>query len=281
MAPATTPRLSAEEFLLFNELLEAEYGLSFPDHKREVLESRLRPRLEALHLSNFMEYYLTVLADGGAERRELARATTNNHTYFFRESAQFEALFEQGLSLLRSGAVLPGGLRLLCAGCSSGEEAYTLNFYAFDGRVAPHDLQVHVDAFDLDDARVTMARGGEYRERSLRHMGAERVSRYLTEVGPDRYRVHDQYRAGIRFSWGNLVVLPSFQRPLPYDAVFCRNVLIYFSPAALQRAVMNLAHVLRPGGLLFLGHSESIIGMFDCFEAVRLKDIVAYRKVVP
>lgn len=112
-------------------------------------------------------------------------------------------------------------------------------------------------------------------------MGAERVSRYLTEVGPDRYRVHDQYRAGIRFSWGNLVVLPSFQRPLPYDAVFCRNVLIYFSPAALQRAVMNLAHVLRPGGLLFLGHSESIIGMFDCFEAVRLKDIVAYRKVVP
>ena len=83
---------------------------------------------------------------------------------------------------------------------------------------------------------------------------------------------------GVRFSWGNAVDLRSFQQPLSYDVVVCRNVLIYFSHRGLERAVENFSQVLRLGGLLFLGHSESIIGMFGAFETVRVGGIVAYRR---
>jgi chemotaxis methyl-accepting protein methylase len=85
----------------------------------------------------------------------------------------------------------------------------------------------------------------------------------------------------VHFSPGNILEKETFQRPVAYDVVFCRNVLIYFSEAALHRAIDNFASVLRPGGLLFLGHSESIIGLSPYFETVRLERCIAYKRVIP
>ena len=105
------------------------------------------------------------------------------------------------------------------------------------------------------------------------------MARYLRPSGEARYAVAEGFREAVTFGWGNLVDASTLPRQVPYDAIFCRNVLIYFSERSLRRAITNLLGVLRPGGLLFLGHSESVIGMFPELETVRLGPCVVYRKV--
>ncbi len=267
-----------EAYHLLNELLERRFGLSFPPHRRPTLETRLQPRLRALNLGSFLDYYATLLVPGAPEYRHLANAVTNNETYFFRETDQFEALIGAGLAELARAPAVADRLRILSAGCSSGEEAFTLSFYADRAWSGGGRLPVEVDAFDLDAERVAIAQRGECRARSLRQMTPEQVGRYLTRLGEDSWQVRPAWRQRVAFAAGNIVELGTFRRPLTYDAVFCRNVLIYFSEQSLRRAVRNFLAVLRPGGLLFLGHSESVIGMFPELPAVRVGDVIAYRK---
>jgi chemotaxis protein methyltransferase CheR len=269
--------LTDEGLHLLNEVLERQFGLVFPPHRRSVLEARLQPRLRALNLDNVLDYCTLLHVHGNGELDQLACAVTNNETYFFRERDQIDALFTHGVPLLRPGLAAPGRLRILSAGCSSGEEAFTIGFCSREaGRP---DLAVQIDAFDLDTDRVAIARRAEYRPRSLRQMTAGEIARYLRPTGAERHAVREPFRAGVFFARGNLVDAASFRRSQPYDAVFCRNVLIYFSERSLRLAVTNLLSVLRPGGLLFLGHSESLIGMFPTLETVRLGPCIAYRKV--
>ncbi len=271
--------LSLEELALFNELFSQRFGLFFPDHKREILESRLLPRLRANHLQRFMDYYLLLQYDLKRELDPLVRAITNNESYFFRETAQFEALQGEELHALRSGGV-PGRLRLLSAGCSSGEEPYTLNIYlrrALFGQAA--DEALAVDAIDIDTERLDMARDALYRLSSLRTLNEEQIGRYFVRHDDEVFELRPPFRQGVGFTEGNILDLDTFRPAAPYDVVFCRNVLIYFSEPALKTAIGNFAEIVRRGGLLFLGHSESIIGLTKAFQAERLGQSIAYRKV--
>jgi chemotaxis protein methyltransferase CheR len=276
---APGPELTVEEFLLLNELIAGEIGISFPDHKRELLASRLRPRLQALRLRRYFDYYLQVRCDLDGERARLAELVTNHETYFFREMEQIEALFEHGLPGLRAAAATPGMLRLLSAGCSGGEEAYTLGLCARRRFAAVAGSTLTIDAFDVDASRVAMAQQAVYGPGAFRATPVELRERYFTPRGTDRWELKPAYRTGSRFYWGNIVALETFAPAVPYDAVFCRNVLIYFSEPALHRAVDHFAEVLRPGGLLLLGACESIIGLSSRFETVRLGSSIAYRRI--
>ncbi len=271
MEPSTRS-MTQEEYLLLNELISQQFGITFPEHKRTMLETRLRGRLQALHLPRFLDYYLQLQRDPNGERRKLAELVTNNETYFFREPQQFDALFDEAGRLPWPSRTL----RLLCAGCSSGEEAYTL---AILGRRNAGGRTVEVDAFDIDAGRIEMARHAEYGRFSLRSLTLEQVGQYFTPMERDRWSLRSPFRAGVRFAWGNILDPNTFPAAAPYDAIFCRNVLIYFSEAALRTAVRQFAAVLRPGGLLFLGVSESIIGLSQQFETVRLGRTIAYRRV--
>lgn len=273
------PSLSLEELALFNELFSNRFGLYFPDHKREILESRLLPRLRANHLQRFMDYYLLLQYDLDRELDPLVRAITNNESYFFRETAQFEALQGEELAKLRAGGV-PGRLRMLSAGCSSGEEPYTLNTFlrrALFGLVA--DAALAIEGIDIDTERLAMAQEAVYRLASLRTLADEQISRYFQRRADESFELKPPFRQGVTFREGNILKLDSFRPPAPYDVVFCRNVLIYFSEPALKAAIENFAQIVRPGGLLFLGHSESIIGLTKAFQAERLGQCIAYRKV--
>lgn len=269
--------LSLEELALFNELFSSKFGLYFPDHKREILESRLLPRLRANHLQRFMDYYLLLQYDLASEIDPLVRAITNNESYFFRETAQFDALQASELQRLREGGV-PGRLRILSAGCSSGEEPYSLNIFLRRALFGPVDEVLRIDAVDIDTERVEMARNAVYRPSSLRTLSEDDIRRYFTDLGEARYELRQGFRQGVRFSEGNILKLESFLSAAPYDAVFCRNVLIYFSEPALKATIENFSKVVRPGGLLFLGHSESIIGLTSAFQAERLGQCIAYRR---
>jgi chemotaxis protein methyltransferase CheR len=269
--------MTQEEYLLLNELISTQFGIYFSDHKREVLEARLRPRLQALHLPRYLDYYLQLRCDADGERQRLAELVTNNETYFFREAHQFEALFGPALDELRMHAVLPGTLRVLSAGCSSGEEPYTLSILAQRNAVRMAGTTLSVDAFDIDSQRLEMARRAEYGKGSLRSVEPELVDLLFTRAG-ERYLLRPGFRAGVRFTPGNILEVNSYLPAVPFDVVFCRNVLIYFSEVALHRALAHFARVLRCGGILFLGHAESIIGLTDRFETVVLGQTIAYRR---
>jgi chemotaxis protein methyltransferase CheR len=271
--PAT---MTAEEHLLLNEVIERQFGLSFAPAKKEFLESRLRPRLLSLHLRRFIDYYLLLQVDLEGELEHLARLITNNETYFFREVYQFEGLFADGVSQLKQSG-WSGELRMLCAGCSSGEEPYTLNIFARQSGIA--GLRWSIDAFDIDVDRLKMAREAIYGVGSLRSTTDEQRAQYFSGFAADRWQLRRTQREGVCFSYGNILDLESFRRPQPYDVIFCRNVLIYFSEGAFQHAIANFARAQRPGGRLFIGHSESLIGKSDRFETVRLERCIAYRKL--
>lgn len=271
-----SPAMTLEEFHLLNEILESRFGLRFSESNRDLLAHRLARRLDSLYLGSFMEYYTLLATSPNGETSELAQAVTNNETYFFRERAQFEALVGHGIAVLRPALSLPSSLRVLCAGCSSGEEAYTMAFYLSDHASALQGLVPAIDAFDIDEARVAMARRRRYRRRSVREMTRAQIARYLIEEDGG-FEVKSEYQ-GITFNVGNMIDATTFVRPVRYDAVFCRNVLIYFSEAARRKTILNFARALRPGGLLFLGHSESIIGQFAEFEAVRVGSCIVYQR---
>lgn len=269
-----------EEHRLLDELITRSFGLTFPSNRREILRLRLEPRLRELKLRRFMDYYLTLQCDGGSTRKELCQLVsriTNNETYFFREVEPIRSFYRGALRELNVAAGNGSELRILCAGCSSGEEAYTLGMIAREERCCLAGLPVEIHAFDVDGCRLTMAQHAVYGKGSLRALDAGRLATCFEPVNGGLHRLRPEHRQGVYFFEGNIVRPDSYCRALPYDAIFCRNVLIYFSEEAVRRAVESFARVLRPGGLLFLGHSESIIGLHPAFEAVRVERSIAYR----
>ena len=260
-----------------NTLLEERFGIHFPDYRRIVLENRLQARLQALDLNCFEEYCEHLTRDE-AELERFVSAVTNNETHFFRAREQLDTLFGAGLDVLRDGLVLDDRVRILSAACSSGEEPYSIAFCASEARLALQGLEVHVDAFDIDRERLQFAESGACSRRSAQMLSPQQAARYLDKEA-DRVMIRAEFRKRVRFSWGNLIDARTFAPSMPYDAVFCRNALIYFSPTAQRRAIDNLASVLRPGGLLFLGHAESGVGALPNLETVRIGNCLAYRRV--
>lgn len=273
-------RMTQEEFQLFNELLDTHFGLCFPESKKDILESRLKPRLDALKMSHYIDYYFTLQynSNGSHEIDHLARLVTNNESYFFRETHQFEALFNYALDDIKKMCISPNTIRILCAGCSTGEEPYTLNIYAKENLYQMWGYNVEINAFDIDTNALHTAKKAAYGPNSFRFTDSEKMIRYFKKYHENHYSVKESFRKGITFDRGNILKFETYNRPIPYDAVFCRNVLIYFSEVSLHKAVDNFARSLRPGGILFLGHSESIIGVSDKFEAIRLGNCIAYRR---
>ena len=271
--------MTHEEFELINELLTKEFGLYFPAHKKDILEFCLRPRIEANRLKGYTDYYLLLQYNSVVEKEQLMRAVTNNETYFFRETGQFDSLLEHGMEELKPGVGRPGTIAILCAGCSSGEEAYTLNIYLKENQFRFWGFNTVLEAFDLDSTRIDIAKRAEYSQNSFRGMDHKKIEHYFMPEKNSMRELKSGYRQGVSFSWGNILELFTYYKQLPFDCVFCRNVLIYFSEPALHKAVENFARCLRPGGYLFLGHSESIIGVSQKFEPVRIGTCIAYRRV--
>ncbi|MEP6687970.1 MAG: protein-glutamate O-methyltransferase CheR [Gemmatimonadales bacterium] len=265
------------EWRLLTGLIESRFGLCFPGIRREILESRLRARLQELHLESYNEYYryLRTHPDREAEFTHLACRITNNETYFFREAHQFAVLTRDILPpLLPQLRSRP--LRLLSAGCSSGEEAYSLAITLQNAGLERSGVAWGIDACDVNADRIARARAGVYEESALRACDAQARARYFTQTGT-RFRLNESHRAGVRFFEANLALPGAPIQPGIYDAIFCRNLLIYFSTEAFDGLIRQFAGWLRPGGYLLLGHAESLIDRGTEFEPVCLPDAVVYR----
>lgn len=267
----------AADLKLLGDLIQERFGLTFDGVRREILAARLGPRLRELRLDSARAYYeyLRFHPMRDAEFDRLPALVTNNETYFFRETRQFDILVDHVLPERR--ALAHGGpIRVLSAGCSSGEEPYSIGIALQNAGHAPGRVW-EMDACDLNPERIARAKEAAYEEGSLRACDPEMRKRYFTVEG-EKHRLRERYRAGIRFFQANLLAPGFALERAAYDVVLCRNLLIYFGDAAFDRAIGLLGRSLRPGGYLFLGHSESLFDRGTDLVPVVVGGSVVYRK---
>jgi len=268
------------DWKLLTDLLAERFGLTFSGPRQEILAARLRPRLEALHLEGLREYYHYLCFHPGREEEfcELTRRITNNETYFFREGAQLDAIVQHVLpesaQLMRERP-----LRILSAACSSGEEPYSLSVRLVDSGSELLGAKWEIDACDLNPARLEAARRAIYEGFSFRNCDEETRRRCFQEVEPGRFLLRERYRRAVRFFHANLAGPFAGIGWGSYDVILCRNLLIYFDPEGFDRLISRFAQLLRPGGYLFLGHSESLFDRGPGFEPVYFSDCMAYRRI--
>jgi len=266
------------ECKLLADLVQERFGLWFAGARQEILLARLRSRMAALRLSTLLDYYhyLRCHPDRDDEFGRLACLLTNNETYFFREAHHFEIIARHVVPAL-ADALRTRPLRVLSAGCSSGEEPYSLAIALHDAGLELRGIDWLIDACDLNRERISRARDALYEGGSLRACDDEARRRYF-ERQDGRHRLRERYRKGVRFFEANLAAPSGGIGWPPYDVILCRNLLIYFDDAGFDRTVRLLARELVPGGWLLLGHSESLISRSDEFAPVWLEGAMIYRK---
>ena len=273
--------LTEEEFRLLRDLIHEKFGLFFDDNQRASLRARLQGRLKSRGLRSFEEYFhhLRFGPDRADELTSMVSHLTNNETYFYREGPQLEVFAEHILRQLKERKTRTGErtLRLLSAGCSTGEEAYTLAMIVFDSGQFFWNWDVEVVGLDVDTTALEKARRGVYQHNSFRSLAPAVKARHFVAAGPNAFQVKEPIRRMVSWRRGNLVEPASFEGLAPLDAIFCRNVLIYFSDAMILRVVRIFRNVLAPGGYLCLGHAESLSRITDLFLPVRFQGAMGYQ----
>jgi chemotaxis protein methyltransferase CheR len=274
--------MSREERHLLADLFLQSCGFVLRDDLSFVAERRLAPRLEALGLRDFGAYHRFLRFDPrGPEELETAIDLLVPHeTYFFREPQQLEAFETEVLPTVETRATRTRRLTLWSAGCSTGEEPYTLAMLLVDRpSLAGWDLDVL--GTDLSKKSLTQARHAEYGSTALRATSPEQLARYFEPLPNARHRVKDAYRAPVRFGQLNLLDEKAAALLPRFDVIVCRNVLIYFDTATRRRVVDLFFERLLPGGFLLLGHSENLLSLSTRFEIVQLAGDLVYRRPAP
>jgi chemotaxis protein methyltransferase CheR len=270
--------MSEEEFRLLRDLVQAHCGIHFREDMKYLLARRLAPRLAALGLRGFDEYYRHLRFDPGADG-ELEAATdllTTNETYFFREPLQLRAFAREILPAAANDLAPLRRLRILSAGCSTGEEPYTLAVLVKDSGLFD-GWDIEIVGADVSRRCLAQARAASYGEHAFRSPDSEAVRRWAHLRG-GKWVIDDAIRRMVRFSAENLVAPRALASVPRLDVVFCRNVMIYFDVAARRRALRRLHERMRDGAWLLLGHSESLLNVTADFEIVHLRHDLVYRK---
>lgn len=253
--------ITPEEFTNISRLVYTRFGINLTEKKVTLVKGRLNKIIKTKGYTSFQEYYDAVLADtSGKELLELVDRISTNHTYFYREGDHFTVLRERILpELMNTGRISDiSDLRLWCAGCSSGEEAYTLAMemkeFCRERMKRPERV---ILATDISLTALENAQRGEYAAERLRELVPEKRSRYFQLTPTGTYRVKDDLRSVILFKRLNLMS-DTYPFKGRFQIIFCRNVMIYFDKPTKDRLVQRMTDLLVPGGYLFIGHSESL-----------------------
>ncbi len=276
---ASRPEMSPEEFRLIRDLVYDHCGILYRDEMKFVMERRLWPRLELLHLADYAGYhrYLRYDPSRRAELDVAIEALTTNETYFFREPLQLQALTDELLPLYAARNERTRRLRIWSAGCSTGEEAYTLAMLVQEsGRFEGWDVEIY--GTDISKKVLATARRAEYGPSSLRATTSLQQARHFDTAANGKAVVKPALRAMVSFGQLNLLDEEMTALVAKMDLVMCRNVMIYFDPPARRRVLKAFYDRLVEGGHLLLGHSESLINLTAEFELVHLKTDLVYRK---
>lgn len=248
---AMTPQL----FVLFSTLVEDTAGVVYGTHERELFANKITDHAVEVGYDSLLDYYYHLRYDDrdGVELRRLIECLLVHETYFFRELAPLAALVDHHLAPRVSQR---GRARVWSAACASGEEPYTLAMLLDDRGLLEH---VEIVASDLSTTALARAMSGRHGRRSLRDGHPQQLAARYLESSREGLLVAPKIRDAVRFERANLVDDAAVARLGTFDAILCRNVLIYFRDARIVRVVERLARALAPGGLLAVGVSESLL----------------------
>jgi chemotaxis protein methyltransferase CheR len=270
--------MTPEEARLIQELIVEFCGLSYGLDSSFFLERRIGPRLEALGLQSARDYYHYLRYDPGgpAEIETLVERLTTHETYLFRESYQLDAFRLEILPEIIARDDGTKNITIWSAGCSTGEEAYTLAILLKEDARLRNWTQ-RVIGSDISRKVVTTARRGQYGPSSFRATSEYFQRKYFREKN-GKFGVRDDVRALCSFGQLNLLATERFRVLGRCDVIFCRNVLMYLSGEARERIVDAFYDSLNPGGYLLLGHSESLLNVTTRFDLVHLSRDLVYRR---
>jgi chemotaxis protein methyltransferase CheR len=253
-------------------------GMYFADSAKYLLQKRLSPRAKELNFDSFQKYFYFLQYDprSDAEFDQIYDLVTTNETYFFREPAQLTAFVEEIVpELLTRKAVKK--VRIWSAGCSSGEEPYTIAMLLSEAGLY-EKAAFEIFASDINQQVLAKARKGIYRESAFRATPTALRDRYFTRETDGSWRINDLVRNRISFGRLNLYDEARVSLLGHLDIVFCRNVIIYFDDSSKRVVVTNFYNRLIDGGYLLLGHSESLISLSTQFKLRHLKHDMVYQK---
>ena len=267
-------RLSAQDFSRIAAIAQREFGLFLPENKRDLVRSRLQKLLAQTGCPDVPSFCDRVEQDpDGAERSGLISALTTNVTHFFREEHHFRLLTEQVLRPAQDRIRTGGSLRLWSAGCSAGQEPRSMAMTLLDLFPNADQLNIRILATDIDPAILARAKRGEYSLEEAEGIPARLRSTLTEPAGPGSLRLVAKVNALIRF--GELNLMSDWPMRGKFDAIFCRNVAIYFDKPTQARLWQRFADHLLPGGLLCIGHSERLGG--SALDVMGSAGITAYR----
>ena len=270
---------SEKDFRRVRELIKTRAGIDLGTQKQSLVYGRLARRLRVLGLDSFARYLDKVEDEGGDEAGRFVNAITTNVTEFFRENHHFEFLARTALPELWARLEKTGKrARFWSAGCSTGEEPYSLAMVVRENMPTSPGWDIKILATDLDTDVLAQANAGEYPAERVAKIAPARLARFFkADGGGENFHAGDSLRSLITFKQLNLMEAWPMQGPM--NVIFCRNVVIYFDEATKQRLIGRYRDLLAPGGLLFLGHSESLaggaVGLVQCGKTIHRKNPVA------
>ncbi|HKI80594.1 MAG TPA: CheR family methyltransferase [Pseudodesulfovibrio sp.] len=273
-------KITDEEFIRLRDFIYGKSGI-FVDEKRKYLfESRFSRRLGELGLTNFTDYIKYLKVDRGQELKQLFAMVTTNETSFCRDTKQLDSfrdnLLKEVLDRQRKAGRLE--LNIWSAGCSSGEEPYTLVFLLLEILKAEiARWRINITAVDLSEDMITRAKAGIYTEYAFKTTPDDIRKRYFKEV-EGGWELDPRIRKLVKFMPMNLNDSLAIKRIPRSHIVFCRNVIIYFDDAMKRKVVQAFYDNLLPGGYLLLGHSESLHKISQSFKPVHNAGAIAYKK---
>ena len=266
--------LSDREFDEIRRLVREHTGISLAESKRELVYSRLVRRLRRLSLPSFADYIELLGRGDPVELEEFTNAITTNLTSFFRESHHFDFLAKTVLPALEKRNAATRRLRIWSAGCSTGEEPYSIAIALQEAMTRFRGWDVRVLATDLDSQVVAHAAAGDYKAERFEKMADQRCGRWFEETRPGTLTASPELKSLITFRQLNLMHQWPFKGP--FDVIFCRNVVIYFDKETQRALFDRMAELQRNDDHLFIGHSESLFKVCDRYQLIG-KTI--YRKV--
>lgn len=269
--------LTDDEFRLFSNLIYNESGIALKEGKREYLQARLQKRLVATRLNSYYRYYkfISNKNQGQRELLDLVDSLTINETSFFRNKPQFDLFTDLVIPELKKRKISDRKLRFWSAGCSKGQEAYSIAISVLKNLEFPEAWDVKILASDISLRVLENAQKGVYNENEVGPVEPAVQQEYFEKID-ECYHIKPRVKKLIVFDFHNL----KHDNGLAgLDAVFCRNVMIYFDRDEQKRLVEKLYKSLATGGYLFLGHAETLQGLSDGFKFIYHNKGAVYQKI--
>lgn len=270
--------ISEDDFQKFQEYFYRKTGIQFEHSKRYFVDKRLVERIEATAHESFRSYFTMLrFQASGIEMQALVNLMTINETYFFREEYQFHCLVNSILPEIVAKKKDQSPIRIWVIPSSSGEEAYSIAMCLLERWPGINKWDVEIISSDIDTKILTQAREGKYSERSVKHVPRTYMQKYFRPTA-NGHQVSDDLKSAVEFTRINLMEAADVRPYRNFDVIFCRNLLIYFDDVSRKQAAETFFDVLRPGGFICLGHSESMSRISSLYKIRKFPEAIVYQK---